>query len=478
MKKHFITRASALALFASSSVLNAAILDTGAGDGSVIIDVDGYGNSSSAIFDPLGPVGAADTFYESGVFIPTAGGRSVIGGVFEDIIPEEGGEFDGPVEIAGSPAGEFTVISQTATEFVTSFSVGALDVLLTQTLVDSVETGIVTGSLFTQAYQVTNTGVDASFDIIRYLDGDLDFDGELDDSGGILSVAGSQILFEIEADNVPGSDTTFVGIAATVSGDNLSPNAGVQNYEMNEYSTLLDDIQGGFDLRNVIEGDLDSDGFIDGTYDVTMALQNFVTIPNGGTVTYTTATLFGNAVPPAPGEIEALPLLPDDVNPEGGFEFELLADDIVPGRIIWIDPIIATGYTYEVTGAAFGSVQLPSFATVPDSDYTVLVGGNSYAVTSGQILDFTTLFATPIYTFQIVGIDQSLALDPLNPGAFNTGISVVDVVSASVLVTQTPITFDTGPAAVPLPAAFWLLLSAVGGLVLVRRRHTPALLAA
>ena len=442
--------ASAAALLSSGAI--AATLSTGVGDGSVVIDVGDFGASSSALYDPLGELDAADTFFDSDVYMPSAVGRSTV----------------------GSMATDLSIISQTGTQYVTSFNIGALSVLLTQTLTDSVDEGSVTGSVLTQAFRITNTGVQTSFDIVRYLDADLAFDNSRQDSGGIVQAGGTRVLFEIEADNVPGSETTFVGINASTSGNNTSPNALSQNYEFNEYSQLETDIQSGATLRNLIEGDSDGDGFIDGTYDVTMALQNFVTIPTNGTVTYTTSTLFGNAVPPTPGSTEALPLLPETIGPDGGFEFEVLAEDIVPGQVIWIDPVIATGYTYEVTGAEFTSVQLPSFASVPDSDYTLVVNGMSYSATSGELIEFSSLTSETVSMFQILGIDVSLLLDPTDTAAFVTGI-VLDFLADAATVTQTPITFDTdGTSPVPLPAGLVLLGTSLGAFGIVSRRRRRA----
>ncbi len=71
---------------------------------------------------------------------------------------------------------------------------------------------------------------------------------------------------------------------------------------------------------------------------------------------------------PAPGATEDNPLLDDAVLGNDSFDFQIDLSQLTEGQTIWIDPEVATGYTYTVTGAEFASVTMPSLATVPDGD--------------------------------------------------------------------------------------------------------------
>jgi hypothetical protein len=207
---------------------------------------------------------------------------------------------------------------------------------------------------------------------------------------------------------------------------------------------------------------------------VTLALRNVFSLAAGATQTYTTQTLFGNSVPPAPGSLETLPLLPDTLDTGGAFVFNIDADDITEGEIIFIDPVIATGYTYTVTGADFTSVQAPSFAAVADMDgYILSVGGDDYALASGQLINFADLGLAGITNFTITGIDEALMLDPANTAAFVTGVALGNLSTQTITLTQAAIETDTdanGPAIVPLPASAFLLMGGMFGLGALRRR--------
>lgn len=162
------------------------------------------------------------------------------------------------------------------------------------------------------------------------------------------------------------------------------------------------------------------------------------------------------------------PFLPDEIDEEtGGFVFGV-PGGFDRGEIFFIDPEIATGYTYTITGNTFLSVQLPSLATVPDGDgqYSITVNG----FTTDGFLAGSIVFFEPsdnVTEFTITGIDVALALDPNDPLAFVTGVSVG--VPGQGTITQTPITTQIDP--IPLPAGGLLLLSGLAGLALARRRR-------
>ena len=257
-----------------------------------------------------------------------------------------------------------------------------------------------------------------------------------------------------------------MGITSSLSGQNQATLA--PNFEIDAFSDLRSSILAGGTLDNDVAGDSDGDGFIDGTYDVTMALQDFVSVLPGETVTYTTNTLFGNAVPEAPGSSEALPLLPDQIGPDGGVDFSIPADVFdTPETIVWIDPEIATGYVYDITGGTFSAVQAPTFGTVPDGDMTYTLsfvgavsGDVSIEISSGELYFFA--FDDQVSTFTLSGIDPALMLDPTDVTAFVTGVGAFTT-SSVVNVVQTPI------SAVPLPAG---LLLSMSGVLLLGGMHT------
>lgn len=183
-----------------------------------------------------------------------------------------------------------------------------------------------------------------------------------------------------------------------------------------------------------------------------------------------TGQILSGPIGDALGAVETAARLPDNTNDDGGFEFEvdLPGTGIRPDQVFFIDPDIAVGYTYGIEGALFSSVQAPSFELVGDDDgYLLTFGGMSVDLAPGELFTFTT----PIAEFMITGISEDLMLDPDNPLAFVTGVSVDDT-SNPITITQTPMTVfvDDGPAPVPLPAGMWLLLAGLGGLFGIKRR--------
>lgn len=179
----------------------------------------------------------------------------------------------------------------------------------------------------------------------------------------------------------------------------------------------------------------------------------------------------GGGVPDGASEFN--PILPSNPpDPEtGAFVIELPVD-LEDGELVWIDPPIAVGYTYELNGnGSFASIVAPSLATVADLDgYTISIGGGVYALGAGATLDLMALGLNGVTSFALTGIDEALMLDPVNVAAFPLGISLVGV-SGSVTITQTPITIDTSLPPVPLPAAGWMMLAGLGCLAQLRRRR-------
>ena len=437
-------------------------LSNGTGDGTVTVTVDGWGSFGSAVseattdafYDPVGDVEAAGTTFESGVYLSGGPAGFLSTG------------FESPYATLEEPA-----ISLSNGIATSTFTAGSLSFTLTQRLIDSFDNdGNRVGTVLDQRYSITNiAGVPNSFYLVRYLDGDLDFDDDIFDGGGRITLGGNEILFETDAASGSAASTTFVGITGDVLGPGEQSSSSGGRYEISEYSGLLDKILLGGGLSNSVDGDSDGDGFIDDAYDVTLALRSDIQLAAGQTTTYVTQTLFGNAVPPAPGSSESLPLLPG--NGEPPFVFEVTPP--APQQTIWLDPIVAVGFDYAVSGSSFFSVTAPSLATVNDPDgYEIQVfDGTSYVTLSLLLPGETYVFGgTGVDAFRIVGIDPALMLDPADQLAFPIGVSFVNTNPATV--TLVPLTANYPPQnpSVPEPTMPLLLGLGLSGLALWRRR--------
>jgi hypothetical protein len=177
------------------------------------------------------------------------------------------------------------------------------------------------------------------------------------------------------------------------------------------------------------------------------------------------------------GGSEFTPILPS--NPEdltGGFVFELPA--VVDSQIVWIDPDVATGYTYTAQGGGmFDQVVAPSLLSVNDPDgYTITyTDSNGNEITVDLNPGETYSFSGPVFQFLLEGINEDLMLDPTDGTAFVTGLSFAQ--AGQFTVTQVPvITFvDDGsgtapPVSVSEPGSLALLCLSLFGLGAIRSR--------
>ena len=453
-------------------------------DGVLIVDVNLYGtfgdqtvlgDGGSAEYNPVGVTGG----FESTVY------ENYIGLRFDDT--------SGLLLREGGSVGSATIVSQTDTELVSAFTldvfssdfIGTFDVTLTQTVVLGEFNGNNIGSALIQSYEFTNNafstidGAPATVDVLRMIDPSLYFDLagiEGNDLGGAYVWDDeTQVLFAADQ-FLPG---TMIGIYS--EGGIPTPSG---SWEVGVDGDVDNDAFFSNDrpLSNSVVLDSDGDGTANVGADVAMALSNTFTFSEGESFTYTTTTLFGNLFIEGTGlagSSEANPLVPANVL-DDGFLFRLPAPppDFVQDLKIWIDPEIAVGYTYTVTGAEFSSVTAPSFASVADADgYTLTVGATVVSLASGE----TYLFGDGVTEFMLTGIDESLALDPTNGLAFVTGVGLFDFTGDEIRILQSPIITDVGggggggggPDVIPLPAPLLLLGTGILGLGALRRRRRP-----
>lgn len=173
------------------------------------------------------------------------------------------------------------------------------------------------------------------------------------------------------------------------------------------------------------------------------------------------------------GTTEFNPILP--ANPQdpitGAYVIEL---PVLPaGETVWIDPPVAVGYQYDISGGLLATVTAPSLATVADPDgYFVTVDGITVALAAGATLDFSDAFGVNPDSFTLTGIDPALALLPGDPAAFPIGLSFTTALATGGSVTMTPLTENIG--AVPLPASGLLLMGGLAALGLLRRKRAAA----
>ncbi len=264
-------------------------LATSVGDGGLNITVEATGSFGSSVnpltyayYDPAGSIHEASTTYQSRLALR-------IGDTEErTFLTQENTQ----VALAANQS-DFTATSPNS--IYSEFTHGGLEFNLEQSVGKLFQDNQRTGSFLTQTYTITNPGAETvNFDLVRYLDGDLQFDGSIDDGGGRLVRDGQQILFETDAGGNPLESTTFVGITAD-GGTELEG-----NFEVDDWWDLKERILDGEPLDNAIAGDSDDDDeFVDEgfEYDLALALGNGFELAPGESTTYTTTTIFGSGSP-------------------------------------------------------------------------------------------------------------------------------------------------------------------------------------
>lgn len=145
------------------------------------------------------------------------------------------------------------------------------------------------------------------------------------------------------------------------------------------------------------------------------------------------------------------------------FRFRFVVGPGGLGRLVpvFVDPIVAIGYDYEVSGGPlFESVLIPDALPNGDSDFSIEYGNIVEPIVAGSQYFFPT---GGIDKFRITGINVDEGLNPDDPLAFVTGLTFTG--DGEVTVTQNPLT-ETVPEPSPIVSLAFLGL----GLTFVRRK--------
>ncbi|HZN67208.1 MAG TPA: Calx-beta domain-containing protein [Tepidisphaeraceae bacterium] len=271
-------------------LLASTMLTNGIGEGTLQVTVDAYGSYGSAVasagdasYNPPGPAGSAGTTFTSGVYF-----SEIDGYLSED-------------SLGGSPAlppVNFTAV--TPASATSSFSVGGFNIQLTQTVLPPNGAGL---TLLNQQYVLSNaTGSTQQFQMVRHVDGDLFFVGSFGNDFGGASFDG-RFIFEFDTVTSQSEPTAFFGI--TASGNGANAGFTIQPFP------YMDDVVASNGIApvdlNVINGDANGDRITDQGYDVTVTLADAFVVPAGGSVVYTTTTIFGEGTPESllgPGQLD------------------------------------------------------------------------------------------------------------------------------------------------------------------------------
>ncbi len=374
-------------------------LNNVAGDGGLSVGVSSTGafgsstgvtGASDAQYDPIGTQGVGATTFQSDVAIRigSTGARQFLSSLATNVLNG----------------------SSTSTATNSSFIASGLQFELVQAVDNLNQNGIRTGSSLSQTYKITNpTSQIISFELVRYFDGDLLFDGSLADKGGKITRSGQDILFETDSGDNASAPTTFVGITAK-GGTDITSN----RLEIGQYSSLRSRILAGDPLSNLIQGDTNGDSFIDGAaYDVTPAFRNVFELAAGQSTTYVTETIFGSGAPNQVVLPQVVTVVATDAiaseNPgdSGTFTFTRTNSDLTQALTV----------NYALTGTAGNA-----------TDYTNLA--NSVTFAAGQAT--TTVTVTPIDD-NIVEPTESVVLTLVNGTGYNLA---ADLTQAQINITD------------------------------------------
>jgi hypothetical protein len=239
-------------------------------EGAVSVSVDGLGSygqgtaAGDAFFNPAGSAfNSLGTTHTSNLYVSTIG----------HMLKDDCGD------------GQVQVISESPLH--TRLTVGALQIDLTQAL-DPVTLG---GSTLRQDYTLTNTsGAGLTPALVRYLDGDLKFDGGsgLQD-GAAASGPNGQTLSEPDSVDT-GTPRAFLALTGSLDGDQTPDLWTSQPYD---YAPVIEGA-GGIPPSDsgLVFNDTDGDLIADSPFDTTLSQQWNASIGAGSSVTFETATRF------------------------------------------------------------------------------------------------------------------------------------------------------------------------------------------
>jgi CSLREA domain-containing protein len=280
-------------------------LSTGSGDGDIQLDVDAFGRFGTSAFGGSGPVPLAD-FDPVGAF----GSMDVVSKSTLGFRIEADSEF---TNLSQSTPGVSLVqqIDGSSLSATSAFVVGTLSVSLDQSVAPTFHPdNSRAGAQLRQAYTIQNMSTGAvSFDLARFLDADLKFEGpESSDGGGVLFDSNGRILtFITDSSGPASSNTPFVAMSAT-GGDTVADH----RFDIDRSNLLEDRVFNpsfASPLRDTISGDINADGFADSGqgYDAAAALRNVFTLLPGQSLVYVTDTIFGitptSLTPPVSGDL-------------------------------------------------------------------------------------------------------------------------------------------------------------------------------
>jgi hypothetical protein len=162
-------------------------IQTASGDGELKVTVDEFGQFGTStvggqggVYDPIGNKTSASTTYSSFIALGIIGSTTATARTL----------------LAAAASNNELFGTVNATNANSNFTVGGLQFQLNQS-VQSIfnSTSARTGSRLDQTYTITNTSSQTiNFDLVRYVDGDLGFDGTINDGGGRISLLPTQQL--------------------------------------------------------------------------------------------------------------------------------------------------------------------------------------------------------------------------------------------------------------------------------------------